>query len=223
MISPILKRIHFPFVTAFNPSISSNTLTVSYISCPDPTPTMAWMKWALLVVLAAMAADCQDEEAVADLEETPDHLPNPPPSALDDCDPEMIGFELITGYVFSAPGNVLDSVPGTLMLTDCLETCQGNDSCQSVNYETGLCVLFSSNADAQPGRCQVITYIRFKLQDNHIVLFTKHRHRNAASIRCCTSGVEIATKRLISNWLVSQQSVNKPAAMTPKHTENSCQ
>lgn len=82
----------------------------------------------------------------------PEKLPAPPPSPLDDCDPEMIGFELITGNVFSAPGNVLDSIPGTLMLTDCLETCQGNESCQSVNYETGLCVLFSSNADALPGK-----------------------------------------------------------------------
>lgn len=69
-----------------------------------------------------------------------------------DCDPDNIGFELITGYVFSAPSDLLDSLPGTLMLTDCLEACQGNDSCQAVNYETGLCVLFSSNADTYPGK-----------------------------------------------------------------------
>lgn len=114
---------------------------------------MTWMKWTLLVMLAAIVVtNGQDEESVADLEESSDHLnSNLPPNPMDDCDPEMIGFELITGYVFSAPGNVLDSVPGTLMLTDCLETCQGNDSCQSVNYETGLCVLFSSNADYLPG------------------------------------------------------------------------
>lgn len=78
-----------------------------------------------------------------------------PPSGLSapdgDCDPDNIGFELITGYVFSAPNDLLDSLPGTLMLTDCLEACQGNDSCQAVNYETGLCVLFSSNADTYPG------------------------------------------------------------------------
>ena len=55
-------------------------------------------------------------------------------------------------YVFSAPNTLLDSIPGTLMLTDCLEYCQGNDSCSSVNYETGLCVLFSSNADKLPGK-----------------------------------------------------------------------
>lgn len=78
-----------------------------------------------------------------------------PPSALgliDDCDPDMVGFELVTGYVFSAPSNVLDSIPGTLMLTDCLEACQANDTCHSINYETGLCVLFSSHADVLPGK-----------------------------------------------------------------------
>ena len=47
---------------------------------------------------------------------------------------------------------MLDSIPGTLMLTDCLEQCQSNDSCSSVNYETGLCILFSSNADKLPGK-----------------------------------------------------------------------
>lgn len=71
---------------------------------------------------------------------------------LEDCDTEMVGFELVTGYVFTAPDDLLDSIPGTLMLTDCLEACQGNDTCHSVNYETGLCVLFSSNADFYPGK-----------------------------------------------------------------------
>lgn len=74
-----------------------------------------------------------------------------PSAGSDECDPEMVGFELVTGYVYTAPTNMLESVPGTLMLTDCLETCQANDSCQAVNYETGLCVLFSSNADSNPG------------------------------------------------------------------------
>lgn len=72
--------------------------------------------------------------------------------SLEECDPEMLGFELITGYVFTAPDDLLDSVPGTLMLTDCLEACQSNDSCHAVNYETGLCVLFASNADTFPGK-----------------------------------------------------------------------
>lgn len=65
----------------------------------------------------------------------------------------IISFVKISRYVFSAPGKLLDSMPGTLMLTDCLEACQSNDTCSSVNYETGLCVLFSSNADKLPGMC----------------------------------------------------------------------
>lgn len=81
------------------------------------------------------------------------------PSGVEECDPDMIGFEIITGFVYSAPSDLLDSLPGTLMLTDCLEACQGNDTCQSVNYETGLCVLFRSNADSYPGKRRSITWI----------------------------------------------------------------
>lgn len=77
-----------------------------------------------------------------------------PSAGSDECDPEMVGFELVTGYVYTAPTNMLESIPGTLMLTDCLETCQANDSCQAVNYETGLCVLFNSNADSNPGKIE---------------------------------------------------------------------
>ncbi|KAK9878807.1 hypothetical protein WA026_003645 [Henosepilachna vigintioctopunctata] len=106
--------------------------------------TILFMAMAAVYVTAG-------EDVVTDSEvvEIPDK-PISMPSGLEECDPEMIGFELITGNVFSAPANVLDSIPGTLMLTDCLETCQGNDSCQSVNYETGLCVLFNSNSDILP-------------------------------------------------------------------------
>ncbi|KAG9431148.1 hypothetical protein HZU67_07123 [Apis mellifera carnica] len=82
-----------------------------------------------------------------------------PSAGSDECDPEMVGFELVTGYVFTAPTNMLESIPGTLMLTDCLETCQANDSCQAVNYETGLCVLFSSNADSNPGKIESLSCV----------------------------------------------------------------
>ena len=44
------------------------------------------------------------------------------------------------------------SQPGMLMLTDCIDTCSGNSSCRSINYETGLCVLFSSSAEIHPGK-----------------------------------------------------------------------
>ena len=67
------------------------------------------------------------------------------------CPEDSVTFELITGYVYSAPADMLDSQPGTLMLTDCIQACRQNSSCQSINYETGLCVLFSSMADSTPG------------------------------------------------------------------------
>ncbi|CAH0382061.1 unnamed protein product [Bemisia tabaci] len=54
-----------------------------------------------------------------------------PGAGVADCEPDMIGFELVTGYVFTAPDDLLDSIPGTLMLTDCLEACQNNDTCHS--------------------------------------------------------------------------------------------
>ena len=64
---------------------------------------------------------------------------------------------LFIRYVFSAPSHILDDIPGTLMLTDCLEQCQANDTCRAVNYETGLCVLFSSDADQLPGGFYQVT------------------------------------------------------------------
>ena len=71
--------------------------------------------------------------------------------AVDACDPDNVSFEMGTGYVYTAPADMLDSQPGTLMLTDCIDTCRANSTCRSINYETGLCVLFSSNADQNDG------------------------------------------------------------------------
>lgn len=68
-----------------------------------------------------------------------------------DCPAEQVSFEIVTGYVYTAPADMLDSQPGTLMLTDCIDTCRSNSSCRAINYETGLCVLFSSNADDNAG------------------------------------------------------------------------
>jgi hypothetical protein len=53
------------------------------------------------------------------------------------------------------------------MLTDCLEQCQANETCSSVNYETGLCVLFSSNADKLPGKAFIL--IEFFYSNNNNV------------------------------------------------------
>ena len=72
-------------------------------------------------------------------------------NAQDECPQDQISFEMITGYVYTAPADMLDSQPGTLMLTDCIDTCRANASCRSINYETGLCVLFASSADENAG------------------------------------------------------------------------
>ena len=68
-----------------------------------------------------------------------------------DCPAEAISFELVTGYVYSAPADLIDSQTGTLLLTECIDMCRQNSSCQAFNYETGLCVLIDSNADGQEG------------------------------------------------------------------------
>ena len=68
------------------------------------------------------------------------------------CDEKDTHFELVTGYVYTAPDDMLDSRPGTLMLTDCIELCRRNATCKSANFETGLCVLFGSSAQDFPGK-----------------------------------------------------------------------
>ncbi|KAM7364241.1 ZP and PAN domain-containing protein neyo isoform 1-T2 [Cochliomyia hominivorax] len=93
----------------------------------------------------------------------------------EECDSDMLGFEIVTGYVFSAPGKLLDSLPGTLMLTDCLEACQSNETCQAVNYETGLCVLFSANADQLPGA----------LTKSQFPVFTIYAQKACLGVRPC--------------------------------------
>jgi len=68
-----------------------------------------------------------------------------------DCRPEDVHFEMMTGYVYSAPGEIMVTSPGVLLLRDCLEQCRHNDSCRAINFETGLCVLFSGSYTDQPG------------------------------------------------------------------------
>ena len=72
-------------------------------------------------------------------------------AGLDCAADEFVHFELVTGQVYTAPTDMLDSRPGTLMLTDCIDICRTNSSCQAANFETGLCVLFSSSAKVFPG------------------------------------------------------------------------
>uniref|UniRef100_A0A0K2U2F7 Putative LOC100169340 [Acyrthosiphon pisum] n=1 Tax=Lepeophtheirus salmonis TaxID=72036 RepID=A0A0K2U2F7_LEPSM len=67
-----------------------------------------------------------------------------------DCPLSQVQFEIVTGFVFTSPDDMLDSRPGTLMLTDCIELCKQNSTCKSANFETGLCVLFQSSANEFP-------------------------------------------------------------------------
>ena len=83
-----------------------------------------------------------------------------------DCPADLVTFEVITGFVYTAPQDMLDSQPGTLILNDCIETCRANSSCKAINFETGLCVLFSSSADENKSKCPKV-----ENTDKH----TKHR------------------------------------------------
>ena len=68
------------------------------------------------------------------------------------CPVRDVAFELVTGYVFTSPEFILDTRPGVLLLEECLLYCKRNASCLSINYETGLCVLFASSAELNSGK-----------------------------------------------------------------------
>ncbi|XP_054931175.2 uncharacterized protein [Dermacentor andersoni] len=91
------------------------------------------------------------------------------------CPNGRLTFELVTGYVYSAPSDTIELKPGTLQLTDCLEHCRRNASCQSVNFETGLCVLFTSSATERPASLAVSQFPVFTLYAQKICLFGKRR------------------------------------------------
>ena len=54
--------------------------------------------------------------------------------------------------MFTAPDSILNTFPGMFHLEDCINKCTEDKKCMAVNYETGLCVLFSASADFKPGR-----------------------------------------------------------------------
>lgn len=108
-----------------------------------------------LTLLSVVASPIKAQFTDIDFDQNPitTPLPAPPPvQPAQSCSEDSVTFELITGYVYSSPTDMLDSQPGTLMLTDCIQTCRQNQSCQSVNYETGLCVLFGSSAETFPSK-----------------------------------------------------------------------
>ena len=104
---------------------------------------------------AADSAPAADPAPATEEPAAPAEAPAAPaaPAVADgECSDEELSFEMVTGFVYTAPSDMLDSQPGTLMLTDCIDTCRKNSSCKSINYETGLCVLFSSDADDGQGK-----------------------------------------------------------------------
>ncbi|KAG0445088.1 hypothetical protein HPB47_023912, partial [Ixodes persulcatus] len=93
------------------------------------------------------------------------------------CQNGYITFEVITGSVYSAPSDTIELKPGTLQLTECLNHCKRNATCQSINFETGLCVLFTSSATERPASLAVSQFPVFTLYAQKICLFGKRRCR----------------------------------------------
>lgn len=75
-----------------------------------------------------------------------------------ECPHGLTSFELVTGYVLTSPSDSVTMVPGILQLSDCIERCQKNSTCKSLNFETGLCVLLST---AVADRTTVLTPSQF--------------------------------------------------------------
>ncbi|XP_034934441.1 uncharacterized protein [Chelonus insularis] len=138
-----------------------------------------WWSHVVIISAEAGASSASATAAAPTVPSEPSGASGPdytgPSAGSDECDPEMVGFELVTGYVYTAPTSLLESIPGILMLTDCLETCQANDSCQAVNYETGFCILFSSNADNNPGA----------LTQSQFPVFTIYAQKSCLAVKPC--------------------------------------
>ena len=79
---------------------------------------------AAVLVLAVLLASAESQSSAEPVE----------------CSAQDTTFELRTGYVFTAPEEILDTRPDTLQLSECI------DACAALNFETGLCVLFRTNA-----------------------------------------------------------------------------
>ena len=58
-------------------------------------------------------------------------------------------------------------------LEECVDQCAKETKCLAVNYETGLCVLFSASADFNPGK---IIRLRKRIRNElmHIILLQFH-------------------------------------------------
>ncbi|SPP81127.1 Hypothetical predicted protein [Drosophila guanche] len=162
-------------------TLQSDEPAEAIVASPPGAPSASASESALASASAsasvAAASPANAETKADDLaSQTPTATPSGSGLIDEDCEPDMIGFELITGFVLSAPSRQLETLPGTLMLTDCLEACQANESCSSVNYETGLCVMFRSTADQLPG----------SLSRSQYPVFTVNAQKSCFGVRPCS-------------------------------------
>jgi len=124
----------------------------------------------------------------------------------EECPEEQVSFEMVTGYVYTAPADMLDSQPGTLMLTDCIDTCRKNSSCRSINYETGLCVLFASNADDGEG----------ELTTSQFPVFTIYVQKN------CLPSAAVCTAAWSFERVMGHQLASNPITRARRESRNDC-
>ncbi|GIY31235.1 uncharacterized protein CDAR_81041 [Caerostris darwini] len=69
----------------------------------------------------------------------------------------------------------MELVPGTLQLTECLSLCSANATCQAINFETGLCVLFSSSANQRPASLTPSQFPVFTIYAHKVCLLGRKR------------------------------------------------
>ena len=106
---------------------------------------------AAVLVLAVLLASAESQSSAEPVE----------------CSAQDTTFELRTGYVFTAPEEILDTRPDTLQLSECIDACRANASCAALNFETGLCVLFRTNALDAPRKATL--WLLFNL---HFLFFS---------------------------------------------------
>ena len=93
------------------------------------------------------------------------------------CPSGYKSFELTTGHVYSASQDETLSTAPALQLTECISKCASNDACRAVNFETGLCVLFSSSANERPAGLTPSQFPVFTIYAQKVCLSSDARSR----------------------------------------------
>lgn len=89
------------------------------------------------------------------------------------CSNGLLTFELSTGFIYTPTVHeTLSMLPGTLQLTDCLDFCLRNSSCQAINFEMGLCGLLLSSVKQNPQNLHLSQYPVFVIYAEKICLLS---------------------------------------------------